>query len=212
MPTQLAPGQDTAPVGSFHFCGRNRRKKTQNLKLATWNVRTLLDSYGRTERPHRRTALIAAELRRYNIDIAALCETRLLDEGSLIEEGSGYTFFWKGYPPGGQHLHGVGLAIKNTLLPRLTETPVGISERLMTLRIPLAKNRFATLLSVYAPTLPSDTEVKDSFYQSLDEALHRIPKTRSSSLGTSMLVWGRVTGYGKECLAGMVLVRPTQMA
>ena len=47
----------------------------------------------------------------------------------------------------------------------------------MTLRIPLAKNRFATLLSVYAPTLPSDTEVKDSFYQSLDEALHRIPKT-----------------------------------
>lgn len=202
MPTQLTPGQDTAPVGSFHFCGRNRRKKTQNLKLATWNVRTLLDSYGRTERPHRRTALIAAELRRYNIDIAALSETRLLDEGSLIEEGSGYTFFWKGYPLGGQHLHGVGLAIKNTLLPRLTETPVGISERLMTLRIPLAKNRFATLLSVYAPTLPSDTEVKDSFYQSLDEALHRIPKTDkilllgdfNARVGQSDRIWKGVLG------------------
>ena len=60
------------------------------------------------------------------IDIAALSETRLLDEGSLTEEGMGYTFYGKGYPQGGQHLHGVGLAIKNRLLPKLNETPVGI--------------------------------------------------------------------------------------
>ncbi|KAI4795492.1 hypothetical protein KUCAC02_031376 [Chaenocephalus aceratus] len=88
----------------------------------------------------------------------------------------GYTFFWKGYLSGGQPLHGVGLAIKNTLRPRRAETPVGISERPMSLRIPLGKNRFATLLSAYAPTLPSKSEAKDSVYQSLDEALRRIPK------------------------------------
>ena len=41
-----------------------------------------------------RTALIACELARYNIDIAALSETRLPDEGSLTEMGTGYTFFW----------------------------------------------------------------------------------------------------------------------
>ena len=34
-------------------------------------------------RPQRRTALVAKELSRYNIDIAALSETRLADEGSL---------------------------------------------------------------------------------------------------------------------------------
>lgn len=96
MPTQFIPGQDTAPVGSFHFCGRNKRNKFYPLKLATWNIRTLLDSYGRSERPHRRTALVAAELSRYAIDISALSETRLLDEGSLTEEGMGYTFYWKG--------------------------------------------------------------------------------------------------------------------
>ena len=100
-----------------------------------------------------------------------------MDEGSLTEDGMGYTFFWKGYPSGGQHLHGVGLAIKNPLLPRLTKTPVGISERLMTLHIPLVNNRFATLHSAYASTLPSDNETKDHFYQSLDEALRKIPKT-----------------------------------
>ena len=44
------------------------------------------------ERPHRRTALIAAELQRYKVDIAALSETRLPLEGSLNEEGVGAPF------------------------------------------------------------------------------------------------------------------------
>ena len=68
------------------------------MKLASWNVRTLLDLRGNSDRPCRRTALVAAELRRYNIDIAALSETRLLDEGSLKEEGMGYTFFLERFP------------------------------------------------------------------------------------------------------------------
>jgi len=46
-----------------------------------------------SNRPHRRTALIASELSRYNIDIAALSETRLADEGSVNEMATGYTFF-----------------------------------------------------------------------------------------------------------------------
>ena len=40
-----------------------------------------------------RTAPIACELARYNIDIAALSETRLPNEGSLVEMGTGYIFF-----------------------------------------------------------------------------------------------------------------------
>ncbi|KAJ4918209.1 hypothetical protein JOQ06_023050 [Pogonophryne albipinna] len=204
----LANELDTTPIGPFHYRGRNKNKnygrksrKSCNLRLEC-NVRTLLDSYGSSDRPHRRTALVAAELSRYNIDIAALSETRILDEGSLTEEGMGYTFFWKGYLSGGQHLHGVGLAIKNTLLPRLAETPVGISERLITLRIPLVTNRFATLLSAYAPTLPSESEAKDSFYQSLDEALRRIPKNDkifllgdfNARVGQNSSIWSGVLG------------------
>ena len=37
------------------------------------------------DRPQRCTALIASELRRYNVDIAALSETRLAGEGELCE-------------------------------------------------------------------------------------------------------------------------------
>ena len=95
---------------------------------------------------------MAAELNRYNIDIAALCETRLADEGSLSEIGEGYTFFWKGLPTDSRQIHGVSFAIRTTLLNRLTETPVAISERLMTLRIPLVKKRYMTLVCAYAPT------------------------------------------------------------
>ena len=78
---------------------------------------------------------------------------------------------------GGQHLHGVGFAIKNSLLLKLTESPVGVSERLMTLRIPLAKCRYVTLVSAYAPTLPSNDEEKDRFYQALDGILSHISRS-----------------------------------
>ena len=47
----------------------------------------------KADRPERRTALVARELGRYNIDIAALSETRLANEGCLTEVRAGYTFF-----------------------------------------------------------------------------------------------------------------------
>jgi len=57
----------------------------------------LLDAKGsrpvEDSRPPGRTALIAAELNRYKVDIAALSETRLAEEGSLSEVREGYTFF-----------------------------------------------------------------------------------------------------------------------
>ena len=61
--------------------------------VASWNVCTLQDTGLGAGRP---TALIACELARYNIDIAALSETRLPDEGSIVEMGTDYTFFWNG--------------------------------------------------------------------------------------------------------------------
>ena len=44
----------------------------------------------------------------------------------------------------------------------------------MTLRLPLAKNRFATLVSVQSLTLYSSDDVKDRFYDTLYSTLRRI--------------------------------------
>jgi hypothetical protein len=67
----------------------------RRLNIASWNVRTLMDN-PTSSRPERRTALVARELARYDIDIAALSETRMAGEGSLVEAGAGYTFYWQG--------------------------------------------------------------------------------------------------------------------
>ena len=65
--------------------------------VGAWNARTPLDRSG-SDRSERRTALVRKELSRYNIDIAALSETCLADEGQLTEADCGYTFFWIGRP------------------------------------------------------------------------------------------------------------------
>ena len=72
-------------------------------------------------------------------DVAALSETRRSGEGQL-REGGRYTFYWKwkGKAPGERRIHGVGFAIKNKIINVLSEHPIRIRERLMTLRLQLA--------------------------------------------------------------------------
>ena len=135
----------------------NSLLKQRTLVVASCNVRTLQDT-GLGDR--RRTALIAWEHSRYSIDIAALSETRHPDEGSLVEMGTDYTSFWSGLPTVARRNHSVGFAVMNALLQSTQESPIKIDERLMTLRLPLAKNRFATFVSVYSPTSDSSGDVK----------------------------------------------------
>lgn len=67
------------------------------------------------ELPTRRTAAILRDLRKYNIDIAALSETKMSDEDKLIEDCPGYTLYWEGVLLGYRRQHVVGIAITNTL-------------------------------------------------------------------------------------------------
>ena len=137
--------------------------------VANWNVRTLLDT-GLGAR--RRTALIACELAGYSIGIAALSESRLPDEGSLVEMEIGHTLFWNGLPKVDRSIHSVGHAARTWKSTQ--ESPIAIDERLVTLRLPLDKDRFATFVSVYAPTLDSSDDVKDHFYYTLYSTIQGI--------------------------------------
>ncbi|GFS21690.1 hypothetical protein ElyMa_003344800 [Elysia marginata] len=62
----------------------------------------------------RKTAIIDRELAKRNTDIAALQETSLAASGSLKEEE--FTFFWKGLGPDKHRIHGVSIAVRNTIL------------------------------------------------------------------------------------------------
>ena len=48
------------------------------------------------DRPRRRSALVARELARLDIDIAAVSEVHFVEQGSLKEDVAGYTLFWSG--------------------------------------------------------------------------------------------------------------------
>ena len=119
-------------------------------------------------RPRQRTTLIALELERYGIDIAALSERQARQ-------------------------HGVGLAIWNEPVDKNVEAPTFVNERLPTLRIPLVKEEYAAVLSCYAPTVTSKEILKDAFYELLYQALSSIHKDDKIILfGAS--VWDGVIG------------------
>ncbi|KAJ0183877.1 hypothetical protein K1T71_000300 [Dendrolimus kikuchii] len=143
------------------------------MTFGAWNVRTLLDRDGNAC-PERKTAIVARELHRYNVDVAALSETHLPDEGELVEVGGGYTFFWKGTAASETRRSGVGFAIKNHLSKRLEEYPVHISDRVTTLRLHQGKDNYLNVISVYAPTLDKSDDIKDKFYEELTYCLDSI--------------------------------------
>ncbi|XP_076059549.1 uncharacterized protein LOC143036186 [Oratosquilla oratoria] len=174
-------GHTISVIGQLHsmthrICSRERRNNYSKsyLKVGAWNVRTLMDTRD-TDRPERRTALVSRELARFNVDVAALSETRIPGEGQITEVGSGYTFFWKGKNPEDHHSQGIGFAVKTQLVKAHNLTPHAINERITSLRLPLPKKQFITLVSVYAPTLDAEKHVKGSFYQQLDTVISQIP-------------------------------------
>jgi len=121
----------------------------------------------------RKTAVINNELLRLQVDIATLQETRLADSGSLRERD--YTFFWQGKATSEPREHGVGFAVKNSLL-KMIEPGEGGTERILSLRLQTTDGP-VNLVSVYAPTLYSTQEAKDQFYDELQAVIQRIPDT-----------------------------------
>ena len=115
------------------------------------------------------------ELKRHGIQIGALSETRFADVVEIKEVGAGYTFFWRGRKTEERREAGTGFAIKTELVGKLSGFPKGTNDRLMTLRFPLSGNKHATIVSAYAPTMTNPDEVKDKFYNDLDDVFSATP-------------------------------------
>ncbi|GAA6071721.1 uncharacterized protein LOC117871822, partial [Tachysurus ichikawai] len=155
---------------------QRRKKKTPALCFASWNVRTLcpgLTTDLQQVNDAWKTAVIDRECSRLNVDIACLQETQLADSGTIRE--ANYTFFWQGKPSDEPRQHGVGFAVKNTVVAFI-EPPSLDTERILALWLSTSSGT-ANILSVYAPTLCSNQEEKDQFYEALDQAILNIPST-----------------------------------
>ena len=110
---------------------------------------------------------------------------------------------------------GVGFAIKTKLAGKLSGLPKCINDRLMTLRLPLSGNKHATVVSAYAPIMTNLDEVKNKFYNDLDDVISATRRTDklilleiNARVGTDHQTWEGVIdpeGVGK-CYSNSLLL------
>ena len=85
-------------------------------------------------RPQRRSALVARELARLDIDSTALSEIRFAEQGSLTEDGAGYIpSSALGKTRTSAFLSGAGVMIKTSIARKLQNLPIGHSVLIMPL-------------------------------------------------------------------------------
>ena len=177
LPHWVRGTQDISDKWTVTAAPNNHKRsiKKSVLRLGCWNVRTMLTGLStdlQTTSDFRKTAIINSELLRLQIDIAALQETRLAESGCLKE--SDYTFFWQGKKEEDVREHGVGFAVRNTLLDKV-QLGSAATERLLSLQLNSTDGP-VNLLSVYAPTLVAPDDTKDDFYSQLDTFIRRFPQ------------------------------------
>ena len=200
--------------------GERERKQALRAWVApacTRYVQTLMGN-PKADRPERRTAMVARELARYHVDIAALSETRIANEGQLTEDGGGYCFFWSGRTSEERREAGVGFAIRSHLVSKLASLSRGLNDRLMVMQLQLTNKQTATLISAYAPTMVNPEEIKDQFYEQLDALIAAVSKSEkliivgdvNARVGTDHHTWSGVIGQqgtGKCNSNGLLLLQ-----
>ncbi|XP_047120326.1 craniofacial development protein 2-like [Schistocerca piceifrons] len=147
----------------------------------------------------RKTAVIDRQLHRLNVDIAGQQETRLPDAGFIREDN--YTFFWQGKSQDEPRLHGVGFAVKNTLLD-CTVPPSGGTVRIIALKI-CSSSGTVNILNVYTPTLSYIMEEKALFYDLLSDRIAKVPSTETLyilgdfnvTVGSDKDIWPNCLGH-----------------
>ncbi|BHF59788.1 hypothetical protein SprV_0100274900 [Sparganum proliferum] len=151
--------------------------------------------------------LVARELARYKVDIAALGETWFSEQGQVRDVGASYTFFWNGHPKAERRNAGVAFAIRNDIMGQLPCLPQDINDRLMSLRLPLRGGKFAIIISVYAPPMTSLEAARDKFHEDLYALLLTVSKADklivlgdfNAGVGTDHAAWRGVLGlYGLD--------------
>ena len=138
-----------------------KRFKDHDLRICTWNVRTLY-------RPGASIQL-ADVLEKYKADITAIQEMRWTGHGCARRNICDiyYSCHEK------KHEFGCGFVVGKRLRHLVSRfTPV--SERIASIRI---KGKFfnISLICVHAPTEDKDDEVKDMFYELLEDTYDRCP-------------------------------------
>ena len=132
-------------------------------KIGCWNVRTL-NGVGRT-------AILTAEMRKYNLSILGVSELRLTGNGRL-RTSTGESVLFSGSED--KHERGVALFLAKGLEKCLIEWEP-VNERIVRGRF-YGKQLDTTIIQIYAPTNEADPEDKEEFYEQLSKITEKVPR------------------------------------
>ncbi|XP_038116919.1 craniofacial development protein 2-like [Culex quinquefasciatus] len=161
----------TGNSGRINRHQTRRCKKDNDWKLGTWNVRTLQDP--------ARAGLLARELHKLNVHVAAFQEVRWPGHGerefTAVDPIANTSFKYHIYYSGGEKaMHGVGFVVIGDQKNRVIKWKV-VNDRICVLRI---KGKFFnySLINIYAPTNDKPDDDKDAFYERLDKTYGECPR------------------------------------
>ena len=163
---------------------KTNSKRRKDLRLATWNVRTLHITGG--------LRMTINELRKYKIAIAAIQETRWTKLTPRAFVSSKYNIYTSSQT--NKHEFGTAFFVDSEFNHLVTNF-TAINERLCVLRL---KGRFFnySLINIHAPTNDSEEEAKDEFYEQLERAYSACPKNDVKLvMGDANAKVGRETVY-----------------
>ena len=169
-----------ATLGEIFSTNQNvarARSRTGELNVATWNVCSL-SLTGRRGASYAEVLLQKCKV--LGCDVIGLQETRR--PGRTEFAATGYRVFCSGVDGssgrGGQH--GVGLAVKESIIREATWTRELTNERLMSITFNLTgKSNAVPFVVVYGPTytVSNTREQKDVFWADLESAVSRVPSS-----------------------------------
>uniref|UniRef100_A0AAR5NZ92 Endonuclease/exonuclease/phosphatase domain-containing protein n=1 Tax=Dendroctonus ponderosae TaxID=77166 RepID=A0AAR5NZ92_DENPD len=153
-----------SPGGAVMNCECTKKKLNakSNIKIDTWNVRTLAQ-FGKAHNAIN-------EMERLKIHILGISEMR--GPGSNFFDINDHRIYYS-RTTNGKHEYGVGVIINKTIATYVTNF-IPISERIMLLQIQTTPANI-NVIQVYAPTCQSDEDEIKEFYSQIIEVL-KLPK------------------------------------
>ena len=88
----------------------------------------------------------------------------------------GFIFYWSGKTSTDRNESGVAFALRNGLLPRMSEDPKPVNDRFILLRFSFINSKYCTLITAYALSMTNISENISNFYDQLNQILHAILK------------------------------------
>lgn len=144
-----------------HRKNRRRNKNKKVWRIATWNVRTMLEVGKEIE--------VAKELGKSKIEIAALQETRWSKQGQINNDK--FTILYSGEEKQGQN--GVAFIIMGKTRDNIMEYKA-IDGRIAYIRLK-AKPYNISIINAYAPTEIAEEIEKEIFYEKMEDTIQKIP-------------------------------------